>query len=91
MWLYAYYIFTLYYMHTVGTYMVTVCINVYMIPFNVYIMAFVCFGGYARAATLITDNSYSDYGYLLLKLGISVFHENKLLIHESIKSFFKYS
>ena len=42
-------------MKTVGTYMVAVCINVYMIKFNVYIMALACFNGYARAATLITD------------------------------------
>ena len=48
-------------MHTVGTYMTAVCISVYIIPFNVYTMALACFGEYARAATLITDNSYSDY------------------------------
>ena len=35
--------------------MTAVCINVYMIIFNVYITAFGCFDAYARAATLITD------------------------------------
>ena len=41
--------------------MSAVCINAYMIMFNVYITAFVCFDGYSRAATLITDSSCSDY------------------------------
>ena len=53
--MYAYYILTLYYMHTVDTYMIAVCINVYMILFNVYIMALAYLDGYARAATLIMD------------------------------------
>ena len=48
-------------MHTGDTYRTAVCIYVYMIPFNVYITALACFDGYARAATLITDSSYSDY------------------------------
>ena len=39
----------------VDTYMTAVCINVYMIMFNVYIMPLACFHGYARASTLITD------------------------------------
>ena len=63
MYMYAYYI------HTVDTYMTAICINVYMIMFNVHITAFACFDGYARAATLITDrlrialtlNSHSCY------------------------------
>ena len=39
-----------------------VCINVYMISFNMYIMAVVCLDGFLRAETLITDSSCSDYG-----------------------------
>ena len=61
MHIYAYYIHMLYYIHTVDTYVTAVCINVYMIMFNVYIMALVCFNEYARIATLITDIFYSDY------------------------------
>ena len=49
MYMYAYYI------HTVDTYMTVVCINVYMIMFNMYITALACFDGYAKATTLITD------------------------------------
>ena len=60
MYMYAYYIHTLYYMHTVD--MTAVCINVYMIIFNVYIMALACFDGCARAATLITDTLRIHYG-----------------------------
>ena len=52
--MYAHYMHTLYCIHTIDTYMTTVCINVLMIMFNVYITA-LCFDGYARAATLITD------------------------------------
>ena len=48
-------------MHTVDTYMTAVCINVYMIMFNVYITALACFDRYVRAASLITDNSCFDY------------------------------
>ena len=61
MYMYAYYIHTLYYVHTVDIYMTAICINVYMIMFNVYIIALACFSGYARAATLITLSSCSDY------------------------------
>ena len=35
--------------------MTAVCIDVYIIMFNVYITALACFSGYARAETLITD------------------------------------
>ena len=35
--------------------MTAVCINVYMIMFNLYIKALACFDGYARAAALIID------------------------------------
>ena len=49
------------YIHTVDTYMTAVCINVYMIMFNVYIIGLACFVGYARAAILITNSSCSDY------------------------------
>ena len=51
--------------------MTAVCVNVYMIIFDVYITAFACFDGYARAATLlkalalITDRIWIEYGYLL--------------------------
>ena len=55
MYMYAYYMHTLYYIHIVDTYMTAVCINVYMIIFNAYITALLCFNGYARAVTLITD------------------------------------
>ena len=44
-----------YYIHTVHTYMIAICINVYMIMFNVCIMALACFDGYVRTATLIAD------------------------------------
>ena len=60
MYMYTYYILTMQYVHTVGTKMTAVCINVCMIPFNVYKTALACFDGYARASTLITDSSYSD-------------------------------
>ena len=60
MYMYAYYIHTLCYIHIVDTYMTAVCINVYMIMFNVYITALAYFDGYARAATLIIDSSCSD-------------------------------
>ena len=56
MYMYAHYIHTLYYIHTVDTYKSAVYINVYMIMFNVYITDLACFDGYARAATLITDS-----------------------------------
>ena len=49
------------YIHTVDTYMTAVCINVYMMMFNVYILA--RFDGFARAATLI-DCSYSNNWYI---------------------------
>ena len=62
MYKHAYYIHALYYTHTVDTYMTAVFINVYMIAFNTCITALACFDGYARAATLITDSSCSDYG-----------------------------
>ena len=61
MYMYAYYMHASYYIHSVDTYMTPVCINVYMIMFNVYIMTLACFDGYARAATLITDSSCSEY------------------------------
>ena len=61
MYMHAYYIHTLCCMHTVDTYMSAVCINVYMIMFNVYIAALVYFDDYTRAATQITDSSCSDY------------------------------
>ena len=47
--------------YTVDTYMTAVCINVYMIMFNAYIMELACFDEYARDATLIRDSSFSDY------------------------------
>ena len=59
--MHAYYIHTLYYIHAVDTYMTAVCINVHLIMFNVYITALACFDGYARAATLITYSSSSDF------------------------------
>ena len=55
MYIYAYYIHTLYYLHTVDKCMIAVCINVCMIMFNVYITTLACFDGHARAATLIAD------------------------------------
>ena len=61
MYMHAYQIHTLYYTHIVDTYRTAVYINVYMIMFNVYIIALACFDGYARAATLSTDSSCSDY------------------------------
>ena len=59
MYMYAYYIYTLYY--TVDTYLTAVCINVYKIMFKEYITAFACFDGLARTASLITDSSYCDF------------------------------
>ena len=44
--------------------MTAVCINVYMILFNVYITTLACFNGYARSAALITDISCSDNLYI---------------------------
>ena len=41
--------------------MTAVCINSYMIMFNVYITDLACFDGYARAATLITARLRMDY------------------------------
>ena len=61
MYMYAHYMHTLYYIHTVDTYMTAVCINVHMIMFNVYITALACFDGYTRAATLIIYSSCSDH------------------------------
>ena len=61
MYMHVCYIHTLHFIHTVDTYMTADCINVYMIMFNIYIMALACFDGYARAATLITYSSFSDY------------------------------
>ena len=61
MYMYAYYIYTLYYIRTVDTYMIADCINVYMIMFSVHITALACFDGYIKAATLITNSSCSDY------------------------------
>ena len=46
---------------SVDTYMIAVCMNVYMIMTNICITALACFDEYVRAATLITDSSYSDY------------------------------
>ena len=40
--MYAHYVHTLYYIHTVDTYMTAVCINVYMIMLNMHTMALVC-------------------------------------------------
>ena len=48
MYMYAYYIHTVRHIHAV-------CINVYMIMFNGYIMVLALFDGYASAATLFTD------------------------------------
>ena len=59
--MFAYYMHTLYYLHTVDTYMTAAFTNVYMNMFNVYITAFACFDGYARAEILITYSSCSDY------------------------------
>ena len=61
MYIYAYCIHTLYYIHTVDTCITVVCINIYMIMFIVYITALAYFDGYARAETLITDSSCFDY------------------------------
>ena len=47
-------------------YKTAIYINVYMIMFNVYIMALVCFDRYAKAATLITDSLRINYEELLL-------------------------
>ena len=55
--MYVYTMHTLYYIHSVDTYMTAVCVNVYTIMFNVYITALLCFDGYARAVALITDSS----------------------------------
>ena len=59
--MYAYYIYTLYYIHIVDTYMTAICINVYIITFNGHITALVCFDGYSSVAILITNSSYPDY------------------------------
>ena len=66
--MHAYYIHTLYYMHIVDTYMSAVCINIYMIMFNVCITVLACLDSYVRAAILIAvrlqidvGSSYSDY------------------------------
>ena len=56
MYMYAYYMHTLCYIHTVDTCMTAVCINAYMIVLNVYITALACFDVFARAATLIIDS-----------------------------------
>ena len=61
MYMYAYYVHTLYYIHTVDTHMIAVYINIYMIMFNVYMMALMYSDVYARAATPITDSSCCDY------------------------------
>ena len=61
--MYAYYIHTLCYTHTVDIYMTTVCIDVHMIMFNVYVTALACFDAYAGSATLMTDSSCSHYWY----------------------------
>ena len=61
MYTFAHYIHTLYYIHTVDTYTTAVCINVYMIMFNVYITTLACFDEYARATILVIDSSCSDY------------------------------
>ena len=52
MYMYASYIHTLYYIHTVDTYMTAVCVNVYMINAHITVLDF---DGYARIATLNTD------------------------------------
>ena len=72
MYIPAYYIHIVYYILTVATNMTAVCINVYMITFNVHITFHACFDGYARATTLllalglITDRLWVDNGNLLL-------------------------
>ena len=60
--MYAYYIHTLYYKHTVDTYMIAVCINVYMIMFNVCITALACLDGYVWTETLIAVRLGIDHG-----------------------------
>ena len=66
------YTYAILYAHTVDTYMTAVCINVYMITFNVHITVHACFDRYARATTLllalglITDRLWVDNGNLLL-------------------------
>ena len=62
MYMHAYCIHTLYYIHTVDTHMTNVCINGYMIMFNVYITTLAYFDRYAKAATLITSRLRTDYG-----------------------------
>ena len=68
--MYAYYIHTLYYIHIVDTYMTAVCINVYMIMFNEYITALVCFDGYKKLQLwlLITLALISDKLQIALNL-----------------------
>ena len=61
MYICAYYICTLYYIHTVETCITAVYIHVYMIMFNVSITALACFDMHARAASLITDRLRIDY------------------------------
>ena len=56
--MHAYYIHTLYYLHIVEAYMTAVCINVYMIMFNMYMTALAGFDAYERCN--------SDYCQLLL-------------------------
>ena len=60
MYMYAYYMHTLHYIHAVDTCITAVCINVYMILFNTYMTTLACFDGYARVAALITYSSCSD-------------------------------
>ena len=56
MYMYACYMHTLYYIHTVDTYIAAVCINVYVIMFNAYITALVCNDCCVKAVTLIADS-----------------------------------
>ena len=66
------YAYIRYTVRIVDTYMIAVCINVYMIMFSMYITALGCFDGYARAETLISYRLRIDYGQLLLCLLIAV-------------------
>ena len=61
MYTYAYHTHTLYYIHTLDTHMIAVYINVYMIMFNVCIMALECLDEYVRAPTLTAVRLRIDY------------------------------
>ena len=67
MYMHAYYIHTLYYMHTADTYMIVICVNVYIIMFIMCITVCACLDGRAATLnavrllivlTLITDSFY---------------------------------